>query len=355
MHVRHAILAVAAALSAAAAAAEPTTVSVGVCEMPGIFEFEGGEPTGAIADVWADIASRAGIQSRFVPERNIAALIADTAAGRIDVLLGPLAMTEARERQVDFTHPVMMSGMRIAVPGGPDRPWLAPLLSLVSREMLTVVLAIIALVIVTAHVLWFVERIRNPQAFPAGYREGVWEAIWWSISTIVTGGCEDKPIETTAGRAVAIVWMLGGITVVATLTGTIAARLTAEHVTGSIHGPRDLPGRVVGVMEESVASESVRARGGSVMVYAKLEDALAALRAGEIDGVVYENHILQAMLARPENASLRLVGSIFDTYDFALAVPPGSPLREPLSTAILAAREDGTIARLMERNLGRHE
>ncbi|MBM4022769.1 MAG: transporter substrate-binding domain-containing protein, partial [Planctomycetes bacterium] len=218
MHVRHAILAVAAALSAAAAAAEPTTVSVGVCEMPGIFEFEGGEPTGAIADVWADIASRAGIQSRFVPERNIAALIADTAAGRIDVLLGPLAMTEARERQVDFTHPVMMSGMRIAVPGGPDRPWLAPLLSLVSREMLTVVLAIIALVIVTAHVLWFVERIRNPQAFPAGYREGVWEAIWWSISTIVTGGCEDKPIETTAGRAVAIVWMLGGITVVATLT-----------------------------------------------------------------------------------------------------------------------------------------
>jgi ABC-type amino acid transport substrate-binding protein len=36
-------------------------------------------------------------------------------------------------------------------------------------------------------------------------------------------------------------------------------------------------------------------------------------------------------------------------------VPPGSPLRETLSTAILAAREDGSLARIMERAFGRQD
>lgn len=345
--------AVTAGLLATAAAAEPLTV--GVYELPGVVDFKRERPTGVVVDIWDEVARRSGLDSRFVREEDIATLLADTAAGKVDVLLGPMAVTEARERQVDFTQPVMTSGMRIAVPGRSGRPWLAPLLSLLSRELLAVAISIVGLVILTAHVLWFAERFRNPAAFPVSYRKGVWEAIWWSISTVITGGCENKPIDTTAGRAVAVLWMLGGVAAVATLTGTIAAKLTAEQVAGSIGGPRDLAGRVVGVMEDSVAAQSVRARGGSVLVFPRLIDALAAANLGEVEAVVHENHLLQLMLGQSEYASFRLVGPLFDPYDFALAVPPGSPLREQLSTTILAAREDGTIGRLMDGALGKHD
>lgn len=347
--------AVATLLAAAGPAAGAETLTVGVCELPGIVQMQGDRPTGVVADVWDEIAGRLGVESRFVAEPDVAKLVSDTASGRIDVMLGPLAVTEARERQVDFTQPILTSGMRIAVPGETGRWWLAPLAPLFSREMLALGLAIVGLVIVSAHVLWAVERYRNPAAFPVGYREGVWEAIWWSISTVMTGGCENKPIVTTAGRAVTLLWTIGGIALVAMLTGTIAARLTAEQLAGAIHGPRDLQGRVVGVMTDSVAAQSVRARGGSLMSFPRLLDALAASRSGQVDAVVHENHTLQVMLARPENASLRLVGPIFDPYDFALAVPPGNPLRERLSTAILAAREDGAITRILERQLGKQE
>jgi len=353
-----ATVALAALIVVAASAvdgADDPPLRVGVYELPGICRVEGTRPVGISVDFWREVADRLGIESTFVVEKDVASLIADTATGRIDVMLGPLAVTEARERQIDFTQPLLTSGMRIAVPGREARSWFAPLVSVLSRELLGIACAIVGLVIVTAHVLWFVERARNPQAFPPGYRAGIREAIWWSISTVMTGGCDNKPIETTAGRAVAIVWILGGIAAIATLTGTIAAKLTAEQVTGSIHGPRDLAGRMVGVMTDSVAVQAVKSRGGSVLSYPRLQDALAAARLGEVEAVVHENHILQALLGEPGHAAMRLVGPIFDTYDFAMAVPPGSALRETLSTAILAAREDGSLTRIIERSFGKQD
>ena len=328
---------------------------VGAYEFQGVIQFDGDQATGLAVDIWNEVARRLRLETRFVQEKDIPTLLADTAAGRVDVLLGPLAVTEAREKQVDFTHPVMTSGMRIAVIEKTRLSWLAPLLSLLSRELLAVAAAVVGLVIVTAHLLWFVERFRNPDAFPTGYLAGVWEAIWWSISTVMTGGCEDKPIQTTPGRIIALVWMVGGIALVATLTGTIAAKLTAEQMTGSIHGPLDLAGRSIGVMSEAVSAQSVRSRGGSVIAYPKLSDALDAAASGEVEAVVHENHLLQATAGLQKQARFRLVGPVFDPYDFALAVPPGSPLREKLSTTILAMREDGTLDGLMEKVFGKHD
>jgi polar amino acid transport system substrate-binding protein len=49
------------------------------------------------------------------------------------------------------------------------------------------------------------------------------------------------------------------------------------------------------------------------------------------------------------------VGPIFDSFDFGFGLPTGSPLREPLNAAILQMREDGTLERILEDWLGKHE
>jgi polar amino acid transport system substrate-binding protein len=46
---------------------------------------------------------------------------------------------------------------------------------------------------------------------------------------------------------------------------------------------------------------------------------------------------------------------MFDAFDYGLALPSGSPLREELNTAILRMREDGTLDRIKEKWLGRHD
>jgi ABC-type amino acid transport substrate-binding protein len=46
---------------------------------------------------------------------------------------------------------------------------------------------------------------------------------------------------------------------------------------------------------------------------------------------------------------------MFESFDYGLGLPNGSPLRERLNTAILQMREDGTFERILEQWLGRHD
>jgi polar amino acid transport system substrate-binding protein len=55
------------------------------------------------------------------------------------------------------------------------------------------------------------------------------------------------------------------------------------------------------------------------------------------------------------SGDLRLVGPIFESFDFGFALPTGSELREPLNAAILKMREDGTLDRIMQTWLGQHD
>ncbi|MFM8704314.1 MAG: ABC transporter substrate-binding protein, partial [Planctomycetia bacterium] len=61
------------------------------------------------------------------------------------------------------------------------------------------------------------------------------------------------------------------------------------------------------------------------------------------------------LVSRANNSSIRIVGPVFESFDFGLGLPPGSPLREQLNTAILRMREDGSLSSLIDEWLGKHE
>ena len=47
--------------------------------------------------------------------------------------------------------------------------------------------------------------------------------MWWAITTVTTVGYGDLSPTTTMGRAVAVALMIGGITLVGTVTATLAS------------------------------------------------------------------------------------------------------------------------------------
>lgn len=78
----------------------------------------------------------------------------------------------------------------------------------------------IGLIIIAATVVTSVESGRQGAtitSFP--------DALWWAVVTITTVGYGDKVPVTTAGRAVAFVLMLGGITFFSMLTANLASLL----------------------------------------------------------------------------------------------------------------------------------
>jgi len=352
------------ALGSVAAAATPEAAPPGagrklrVAAMPlaTVIEWSGPRPTGVIVDVWEELADRLGATTEFVRVNTFVQLLDAIRPGSdVDVALGPLAITEARERVVDLTHPIVHSGLRVAVRQRTDTGFLGALGSFVSWQLVKLLAVVAAFAVASGHVLWWFERQANPRSFPPDYPRGVGEALWWIASTIVTGGCDDKHVDSAWGRVLAFTWMIGGIVLLAAFTSVLTATITAERVAGTIHGPRDLAGRAVGCQEAAVTVQSVRQRGGIVREFVGIDDALDALALGMVEAVVAENHQLMALVSRRGRGDVRLVGPVFDSFDYGFGLPTGSPLREPLNAAILQLREDGTLERTLESWLGNHE
>ena len=342
-------------LAAEAGANEPARLRVAVTPLAAALDWTGDQPTGVIVDIWEDLAGRLGKATDFVKAPTFQKLIETMPAGTADVALGPIAITEEREKLFDLTHPIAHSGLRIAVRQRNNTGFLSALESLVSWDLLELLGVVLGLALLSGHLLWWFEHADNEKSFPRAYPRGVWEATWWIASVIVTGGCDDKHVDSVLGRAIAYAWMIGGIVLIAAFTSMLTATMTAERVTGTIHGARDLAGRTVGCQASAVSIDSVRRRGGIVQEFNSMHEALDALDLGMLEAVVGENQQMMYLTNQPNRANTRLVGPIFDSFDYGIGLPAGSPLREDLNTAILRMREDGTLDRIKEEWFGKHE
>src|SRR5206468_530793 len=125
--------------------------------------------------------------------------------------------------------------------------------SLLTFDLVKLVALLLLGLAVAAHFLWLFERRKNAEMFPRGYLRGVGESLWWTISIVITGGCENKTPLGLGGRLVAIIWMLMGILMVSYLTATVTTALTVHQLTSDINGPGDLSGHVVATVKGSTA------------------------------------------------------------------------------------------------------
>lgn len=68
-----------------------------------------------------------------------------------------------------------------------------------------------------------VERVVDPESF-----DTVWLAIWWAIQTVTTVGYGDVVPQSSAGKAIASILMIGGLSLLAVVTATITSAFVAR-------------------------------------------------------------------------------------------------------------------------------
>jgi voltage-gated potassium channel len=69
-----------------------------------------------------------------------------------------------------------------------------------------------------------VERLVDPGTF-----DTVWLGMWWAIQTVTTVGYGDVVPGSTAGKVIASLLMLGGLSLFAVVTGAITSAFVAQR------------------------------------------------------------------------------------------------------------------------------
>ena len=310
------------------------------------FVFVEPELRGFSVDVWEEVASRIGAETVWDQQDSVQGILDSVESGEVDVAIAGISITTSREMVVDFSHPYFSSGLQIATTGSKDGGGLRSVLGLATRRDVLVPLAgLLGLIAVISHLVWWTERSDNP-AFPRGYREGIWEAIWWSTVNVVTGGEAVKDIRRPLSRVLALLWMVVGLLLMAYVTARATTVLTVQELEGSINGLDDLSSNRVITVEETAATEFLTSRSIPFDTRRDISEALESLVEGEADAVVYDSAVLAYRTNTDFRGSAEMVGSLFAPDPYGIAVAQGSELREEINEALLSMAADGTLDRL---------
>lgn len=349
------LLATLATLSDAIAQAPAAKLRVATRNLEPFSFDKDGRRVGFAAELWDQLARETGHEYEIQVVNSAQEIIDAVKNKTADVGVGAISVTSKREEVIDFSQPFYESGLQVLIAGGggsfADNIFQL-IKNLFSLELIGMFLLLMAAMFVISHLVWRYEHKVNGDQWPEDYKSGIWESFWWTLSTLLVGGADNKGPVGIGGRIVAIVWMLLSIVLVSLLTASFTTTLTINTLKGDINGPGDLPGRKVATVKGSTTETWLNAKGAKVIPLDDAVACIAALRDGKVQAVVYDAPVLQYEAAKLNDEKLQMVGPVFERQNYAFALQQDSPLREKLNQAILTMHERGIGIELRKKYFG---
>jgi polar amino acid transport system substrate-binding protein len=318
------------------AADEPLRVAVydvppyGSVDAEGLF-------SGASVDLWRRVAEDLHLTYRFIAVAQMEDVITGVERGQFDAAIGAITITPDRLAHVEFTYPAHRSGVAVALPKqtGP----IAAVMSYVAvvRELGPLIVLTLGLLVLIGALMWVFERRRRLAANPSERSvKSLSDGIYWAAVTMTTVGYGDVTPLTPVGRFIAVLWMLGSLTLISLLTTSLVARMTADAVTSApIARTSDLDGKRLAAVADSSGAEYLDEEHLYYTKYANLKDALASLVGGKSDAVVNSVGALQYAISADFSGVIPMPSGVLAPAYMAFALPANSPLKKPLDRALI--------------------
>ena len=299
------------------------------------FSMKNAEGTweGIGVELWNKIALDNGFLFEF-RESELADLLEKVAAEKLDACVAAITVTADREHLVDFSQPFFLSGLAIAV-REKGSSWGRVVQVFFSSGFLRIVTLLSLVLLVSGFLVWFFERVKNPEQFGGTPAQGIGAGFWWAAVTMTTVGYGDKAPKTPGGRLVALVWMFASLVIISGFTAAITTALTVGSLDTPVKGLHDLHAVRTGTVSGSTSMQYLAEAYISFHEFETIQDALQALQSGNIDAVVYDEPILRYMTDAGDFKGIRVLEQSFRLEYYAIALPPGSPLTEKINRSLL--------------------
>ena len=332
------------------------TLRVAARALPPFVIYENRAYNGFEVELVRLLAARLGMEADIYAVDTVAKQIDDINRGVARVALGGVAITESREQVVDFSMPVLDTGLTILAPthasrGLGDR--IATFFTAIVSSDLPWLLVLFGIaVLVSAHMIWWLERHHNTD-FAVPYRQGIWDSFYWSVVTMSTVGYGDKVARGGMGRVFALVWIALGTLVFASFTASIASSLAVNELRSEISGPQDLPGHRVATVTRSAGEAYLSTVGVGSVPVDEIDQAYILLAEGDVDAIVFDAPVLRFHAAREGQGEVATFGPAFEKVQYGLAVSEDdAEFRELLNLALLDLIESGVYRQLHDRWFG---
>lgn len=309
------------------------------------------DSSGIAVDIWQAAADQLGITWTATSYAGMPQAMDALGNREVDVVIGPVSISADRFSRFDLTQPWFRSTLSLLSRTDSLTPWerIKPFFSMRLLYAVSVFLFILAVV---GALLWLAERRSNEQ-FPAEPLPGIGNGMWCAIVTMSTTGYGDIAPVTFAGRVIAGAWMVISIIFATTMVAGIASTLTLTGMGHTVIGTVDqLPGKRVAVLPGSPAKEFVVEHGGMPVQEKDLDAAYAALKAKQVDAVVFDRPQLLYLVRGKQDDQVAVSAAQYRPTGYGFAFRQGYAWTHDVNVALLELEENGTVDKVIKSWLG---
>lgn len=319
---------------------QPERLTVVTTEVEPFVTREGNRPTGFYWEIWEDVAAELDVDVDVVWAASFPEMVSLLEAGEADVAVAPLAPTAAREAAIDFSSAVVSSGPQLGVHDRLRSP--ASLVgALFGSRVLRILIPAIAGLVLLGHVIWLIERHDDDNDFHQTYPRGVFDGIWWAVTTVTTVGYGDKAPTSVRGRLVAMIAMFASLFLVGAFVSEISRDIAAQGTTEA-----RLDDRVIAVVADTTFADYIKAQGADTVGFASQADAFDAVERGDADIVLASPFAIAAL--GPEHGVSASGAVLYEEFE-TFGLQQGSPWRESINGALADLQSSGSVQATIDR------
>jgi ABC-type amino acid transport substrate-binding protein len=278
---------------------------------------------------------------RYVEYGTNAELIAAASEGAVDLAISALPITVADEAIVDFTFPFFEASLGTIVA---ERSRGANFGLLLSRIFHSNILAIIgglfAFMVAVALIYWWAERRSGNEFFQQGPLSGLYRSLIWSALLVFQGQGNPFELKSRFGQLFVLLLMFVGVTIISSFTAIITSSLTLQALEPEVNVIADLESRAVAVINQSDAAQWAVGVGVTVQSMQAFSQVQRNFDEGQIDAFIHERDVLEYLINGRSLTGVKLAPLKVAPRSYAIALPPGSVLREPLNLTVLTIVDD---------------
>lgn len=330
-----------------------TKLRVGIREVvPFIFIDESHQPSGYSIDLWMAIADNLNLNYSFVQSSGISSTLQDMEDGKLDLAIGAITITEEREKLFDFSYSHFHTGLGIMTPANLEYSVAGLFSSFFTTGRLINIAGFFLFLLLSAHVIWLAEKKTN-YSFHCKYLPGILEGIYWTIVTASTVGYGDYIPKSKLGKFLSVLIIIISLPLFGIFVADFTSDITLHKIRSNINGPKDLDGKLVGVVKGSTSDTYlVQEHLGILDEYVNEEELFAHLQEGGLDAIVLDLPTLQYYANTEGKGKVKIVGKMFNKQDYAFLYPEGSKLNETINRILLKLCENGTVSNIHKKWFG---
>lgn len=306
--------------------------------------------TGFSMDLLQSIAEELDWEVEVRRHDAFADMLGSVQDGSSDMAIANISITSAREKVMDFSQPIFEAGLQIMIPA---KDAMEPSLidAIFSTDLLMAIGVAFVLLLAGGMLMWVFERRAQPY-FDRPLPEAWFPSFWWALNLVVNGGFEERMPRTPFGRVFGVILVVSSLFIVSVFVAKITAAMTVEAISGSIRSVNDLYGVKVATIRGSTAAGFLDRREIDYRGYEALDSMIADFESEQVRAVVFDAPVLSYYTSHQGEQHGRLVGSVFLSENYGIALPTGSPLREDVNRVLLGMREDGRYEDLYRKWFG---